>query len=247
MGSADVGCVRVGADEGADALRATKRDEAADAGALSRLAGTNGSRGFIRWMARARSAGADVGALATGWPPVAAAGSSRVVTAASALDGGRAQRLLDDESELFSSFGSWKASSTANSTSSPTRRSFLRRSALRAATRRPAMCVSRVLISSSSAAAAAELEVVESGAVLGVAEVAAAADPLYVKTFRWIVAASCGSFLSPAARLTESTLNSRPAACTCGPATPACVRRCRRNRWTPKYRPVTTTSIGTAL
>ena len=42
-------------------------------------------------------------------------------------------------------------------------------------------------------AATAELEVEESGVAAGVAAGAAAADPLYVKTFRWIVAASCGS------------------------------------------------------
>ena len=80
-------------------------------------------------MALSRFAGADVAALVIGWPPVVAAAPVAGVVA-----GGAA--VLDAEPELFSSFGSWMASSPAIRTSSPTRRSFLRRSALRAATRR---------------------------------------------------------------------------------------------------------------
>jgi hypothetical protein len=80
-------------------------------------------------MARALLAGADVAAPVTGWPPVVAG-----VLVAGAVAGGEA--VLADEPDLLSSFGSWKASAPANTTSSPTRTSFLRRSArLRAATR----------------------------------------------------------------------------------------------------------------
>ena len=105
-------------------------------------------------MALARSAGVDAGTLATGWPPVTAAVlvAGVVTDGATVLDGEPelVAAVLDGESELFSSFGSWIASNTASSTSIPTSKSFLRRSASPAATRRPAICVSRVLISSPS-------------------------------------------------------------------------------------------------
>jgi hypothetical protein len=121
----------------------TDEDEDADAaaGALSPTTGTNGSCGVICRMASKRFAGADVAVTVGAWSAVAAG----VLVAGVVTDG---EAVLDDEPELFSSFGNWKTSTAANKASSPTRMSFLRRSAaLRAATRRLGMCVFRALMS----------------------------------------------------------------------------------------------------
>jgi hypothetical protein len=103
----------------------------------------NGSCDVIFPMALAPFAGADVAAPVTDVPLVGAG----VLVAGVVTDG---EAVLEDELELCISFGSWKASTPANKATSPTRRSFLRRSAaLRAATRRLGMCLSMVLMSAS--------------------------------------------------------------------------------------------------
>src|SRR3954468_16463989 len=104
----DEGCALAGADGGADAC--VGADGCPDLGALSRMTGTNGSRGFIRSMALTRFAGADVAALAVGWRPVVAGAPVAGVAAAPAAGvaaGGAA--VLGADSEPFRSFGSWMA------------------------------------------------------------------------------------------------------------------------------------------
>lgn len=129
-------------DGDADAVEDADEDEDADAGALWPASGTNGSCDVMCRMAARPFAGADVAAPAADPPPVAVG----VLLAGVVTDG---EAVLDDEPELFSTFGSWKASTPANKANSPMSRSFLRRSAaLRAATRRVAMCV--VLMNASS-------------------------------------------------------------------------------------------------
>ena len=132
-------------DEDADALAGADADEAedADAGALAPATGANGSCDVMCAMARAPFAGADVAAPVADVPPVPVAAGAPVAGVVT-----EGEVVLDDEPELCSSFGSWKASTPANKANNPTRRSFLRRSAaLRAATRRLEMGLSIVLMS----------------------------------------------------------------------------------------------------
>ena len=76
-------------------------------------------------------------------------GSAAVVAAVAVVAAG-AGALLDDVSEPFSSFGSWKASSAAKTTIRPTSISFFRRSAaFLAASRRAEVLVSIALIRAS--------------------------------------------------------------------------------------------------
>ena len=134
-----------GADADKDELAGADADDEvdgdADAGLLAPATGTNGSCDVMCPIALTAFVVADVAAPAADAPPVAAG----VLVAGVVTDG---EPALDDEPELCISFGSWKASTPANTANRPTRRIFLRRSAaVRAASRRLGMCLSIVLMS----------------------------------------------------------------------------------------------------
>ena len=195
----------------------------------SRISGTNGSFGDMLLIARTRFAETAVDELASSCVGSAARGVAAVVAAG-------AGALLDDVSEPFSSFGSWKASSAAKTTIRPTSDQLLPPlgGVLGGLAAGGGPCVDRTH-QGVPPAASAVLEVEVSVAASGVATgVAAAGEPLYLNAFMWTVAVSCGSCASPGARFSVSTLKSRPEERTRSPATRVCVRSWCRKRWIAK-------------